>query len=135
MFYAVLEPKNKQLIFSRAGHNPAVVLNQDKSNPQILQPNGIGLGLEMGDIFTKTLVEGELQLESGNTLVFYTDGFTEAMNENGDEYGEDRFLQFLNDNDNSSANELVNIAIKEIQSFAGAAQQHDDMTMVVLKVI
>jgi len=73
-------------------------------------------------------------LEPGNTLVFYTDGFTEAMNENGDEYGENRFLQFLNDNDNSSANDLVNMAIKEIQSFAGAAQQHDDMTMVVLKV-
>ncbi len=134
MFYAVLDPKNKQLLFSRAGHNPAIILNQDKSNPKILQPDGIGLGLEMGDIFTKTLVEGELQLESGNTLVFYTDGFTEAMNENGDEYGEDRFLQFLNGNDNSSANELVNMAIKEIQSFAGAAQQHDDMTMVVLKV-
>ena len=88
----------------------------------------------MGDIFTKTLVEGELQLEEGNTLVFYTDGFTEAMNENGDEYGEDRFLQFLNDNDNSSANELVNMAINEIQSFVGTAPQHDDMTMVVLKV-
>ena len=134
MFYAVLDPKNKQLVFSRAGHNPAIVLNQDKSNPQLLQPAGIGLGLEMGDIFTKTLVEGELQLEEGNTLVFYTDGFTEAMNENGDEYGEDRFLQFLNDNDNSSANELVNMAINEIQSFVGTAPQHDDMTMVVLKV-
>jgi Stage II sporulation protein E (SpoIIE)/Type II CAAX prenyl endopeptidase Rce1-like len=134
MFYAVLDPKSKQLIFSRAGHNPAIVLNRDKSSPQLLQPAGIGLGLEMGEIFSKTLVEGELQLEPGNTLVFYTDGFTEAMNVSGQEYGEDRFLKFLSENDNGSANDLVNLAIKEIQSFAGEAPQHDDMTMVVLKV-
>ena len=134
MFYAVLDPKSRQLIFSRAGHNPAIVLNRDKRNPQLLQPAGIGLGLEMGEIFSKTLVEGQLQLEPGNTLVFYTDGFTEAMNENGNEYGEERFLKFLNDNDDAKANDLVDKAIKEIQSFAGSAQQHDDMTMVVLKV-
>jgi serine phosphatase RsbU (regulator of sigma subunit) len=134
MFYAVLDPDNRKLIFSRAGHNPAIVLSRDKNKPQLLQPAGIGLGLEQGQIFTKTLMEGELQLESGNTLVFYTDGFTEAMNENGEEYGEDRFLKFLNENDNHSASNLVDNVIKEIRSFAGKADQHDDMTMVVLKV-
>ncbi|MCB0284106.1 MAG: SpoIIE family protein phosphatase [Calditrichae bacterium] len=134
MFYAVLDPSTKKLVFSRAGHNPAIVLNTAKKEHQLLQPAGIGLGLEMGDIFTKTLVEGELTLESGNTLVFYTDGFTEAMNEKEEEYGEERFLNFLSDNDNGSASELLNKAITEIKSFQGQASQHDDMTMVVLKV-
>lgn len=134
MFYAVLDPTNKKLVFSRAGHNPAIVLNRDKSNPHLLQPAGIGLGLEMGDIFTKTLVEGELQLETGNTLIFYTDGFTEAMNDKGEEYSEERFLKFLNENDNGSSSELLKKAIDEINSFSDGAPQHDDMTMVVLKV-
>jgi len=133
MFYAVIDPESRRLIFSRAGHNPAIVLNRNKKDPQWLQPAGIGLGLEVGDIFTKTLVEGELQLEAGNTLVFYTDGFTEAMNEQEEEYGEERFLEFLNKNDNGSANDLVNKAVTEIRDFAGEAEQHDDMTMVVLK--
>lgn len=135
MFYAVLNPSDKKLKFARAGHNPAIVLNKEKGNPLILQPAGIGLGLEMGDIFTKTLVEGELQLESGNTLIFYTDGFTEAMNHNGEEYGEERFLEFLKKNDNVSSTGLVNGAIEEINNFAGYTPQHDDMTMVVLKVL
>lgn len=134
MFYAVLDPANKNLTFSRAGHNPAIVLNKEKSTPQILQPAGIGLGLEMGEIFTKTLVEGELQLESGNTLIFYTDGFTEAMNEAGEEYGEERFLDFLNKNDKGNSSQLLKKAIDEINSFAGYTPQHDDMTMVILKV-
>lgn len=134
MFYAVIDPENRKLVFSRAGHNPAIVLNRDKKDPQWLQPAGIGLGLEMGDIFSKTLVEGELQLETGNTLIFYTDGFTEAMNENEQEYGDERFIKFLNENDNGSANDLVKKAISEIRDFAGDAEQYDDMTMVVLKV-
>ena len=46
-------------------------------------------------VFNKTLVEGELQLEPGNTLIFYTDGFTEAMNVKGEEYGDEKFLEFL----------------------------------------
>ncbi|NOG44643.1 MAG: SpoIIE family protein phosphatase [Calditrichaeota bacterium] len=133
MFYAVIDPVSRKLIFSRAGHNPAIVLNQNKKDPQWLQPDGIGLGLEIGEIFTKTLVEGELQLEKGNTLIFYTDGFTEAMNEREEEYGEERFLKFLNENDNGSAKDLVNKAVTEIRNFAGDALQHDDMTMVVLK--
>lgn len=135
MFYAVLDPMNKKLTFSRAGHNPAIVLNKEKGNPQILQPAGIGLGLEMGEIFTKTLVEGELQLESGNTLIFYTDGFTEAMNVDGEEYGEEKFLDFLKNNDTGSSSDLLNKTLEEINDFAGYAPQHDDMTMVILKML
>ncbi len=133
MFYAVIDPESRKLVFSRAGHNPAIVLNRDKNDPQWLQPAGIGLGLEEGEIFSKTLVEGELQLEAGSTLIFYTDGFTEAMNTHEEEYGEERFIKFLNENDTGTANDLVNKAIMEIRRFAGEAEQHDDMTMVVLK--
>ncbi len=133
MFYAVLDPNTKKLVFSRAGHNPAIVLNKNQKQPQLLQPAGIGLGLEMGEIFTKTLVEGELSLESGSILVFYTDGFTEAMNNNEEEYGEERFLEFLSANSHFSAQEIISKAVSEIKRFSGDAPQHDDMTIVVLK--
>jgi len=135
MFYAVIDPVTKKLTFSRAGHNPAIVLNPSKSGHQLLQPAGIGLGLEIGEIFTKTLVEGELQLESGNTLVFYTDGFTEAMSESEEEYGDERFLDYLSKNDTGTAHDLVEKSLAEIKLFQGEAPQHDDMTMVVLKVL
>lgn len=134
MFYAVLDTSNKKLRYSRAGHNPAIIFHTDGSAPQLLQPAGIGLGLEHGDVFTKTLVEGELQLSPGTTLVFYTDGFTEAMNADGEEFGEERFLDILSNYHNGSAEGLLQHSLKEVNKFVDKYPQHDDMTMVVLKV-
>ncbi len=133
MFYAVLDSKRRLLKFARAGHNPAIVFSSGASETRLLQTAGIGLGLEKGDIFTKTLVEGELQLSPGDTLVFYTDGFTEAMNSDLEEFGSDRFLDLLHRSDNGSAEQLVQHAFDEVRQFAGDHPQHDDMTMVVLK--
>lgn len=134
MFYAVLDIERKMLRYARAGHNPAIVLSKRQKEPQLLQSGGIGLGLEHGEIFSKTLVEATLELSPGDTLVFYTDGFTEAMNERGEELGEDRFLELLRNGDNGSAEALARNTVQAIRNFAGSAPQHDDMTMVVLKV-
>jgi len=133
MFYAVLDSKRRALKFARAGHNPAIVFSSGTSETRFLQTAGIGLGLEKGELFTKTLVEGELQLSPGDTLVFYTDGFTEAMNRDLEEFGSDRFLDLLHRNNNGSAEQLVQYAFEEVRKFAGEHPQHDDMTMVVLK--
>lgn len=133
MFYAVLDSRKKLLRFARAGHNPAIVFSSGESESRLLKPSGIGLGLEVGPIFVKTLVEGELQLSSGDTLVFYTDGFTEAMNSQLEEFGDERFLNVLHRHSNGSAAELVQRAFDEVREFAGDHPQHDDMTIVVLK--
>ena len=133
MFYAVLDSKRRVLKFARAGHNPAIVFSTGTSETRLLQTAGIGLGLEKGDLFTKTLVEGELQLSPGDTLVFYTDGFTEAMNSGQEELGSDRFLDILHRFNNGSATQVLNHAFEEVRKFAGDHPQHDDMTMVVLK--
>ncbi len=136
MFYAVLDPQTRKMRFARAGHNPAFVINQNREKPQLLQTAGIGLGLEMGEIFNRTLAEGELQLSPGDTLVFYTDGFTEAIDEQGKEYGEERLLDFIQANDNGGgAAGILEKTVNEIRLFCGNAEQHDDMTMVVLKVL
>ncbi len=134
MFYAVLDPASRKLRYARAGHNPAILLSDSSHDPRLLQSHGIGLGLEQGPIFEKTLAEGAIQLHSGQTLIFYTDGFTEAMNEQHEEYGEERFIRFLHENSGLSAADTIKNALAEIEKFAGNAPQHDDMTMVVLKV-
>jgi hypothetical protein len=133
MFYAVLDSKRRVLKFARAGHNPAIVFSSGQSETRLLQTAGIGLGLEKGDLFTKTLVEGELQLSPGDTLVFYTDGFTEAMNSDLEEFGTERFLDLLHRSNHGSAAQLLQNAFDEVRQFAGDHPQHDDMTMVVLK--
>jgi len=133
MFYAVLDSKRRMLKFARAGHNPAIVFSSGTSETRLLQTAGIGLGLEKGDLFSKTLVEGELQLSPGDTLIFYTDGFTEAMNSAQEEFGSERFLEVLHRSNHGSAAQLLQNAFDEVRKFAGDHPQHDDMTMVVLK--
>ncbi len=133
MFYAVLSPPEKRLHFARAGHNPVVWFKSDGSR-ELLNTPGIGLGLEMGPIFEKTLRETELSLTPGDTLVFFTDGFTEAMNEHGEEYGEQRLIDFLQGISHENAEEMVRSAIAEIRSFSDGNEQHDDMTIIVIKV-
>ncbi len=135
MFYAVLDTDTKRMLFARAGHNPAILLEKNSPEPRLLISAGIGLGLEEGQIFEKTLVEESLQLHSGQTLVFYTDGFTEAMNAQQEEYGEDRFIRFLNSRHRLDADDLIHSAIEDIERFRGGTEQQDDMTMVVLKVL
>ena len=134
MFYAVLDGREKSLRFARAGHNPAIVVRKENRETELLQTAGIGLGLEEGEVFEKTLVEGELSLSSGDSLIFYTDGFTEAMNEKDEEYGDTRFLELLQNHDDVSAQALLDYAVTNINGFVGDAPQHDDMTIVVLKV-
>lgn len=135
MFYAVLDSRRRLLRFARAGHNPGIVFRSGESEARLLQTAGIGLGLDEGELFNKTLVEGELQMSPGDTLVLYTDGFTEAMNGNLQEFGEERFLDMLHRNKNSSAEDLVHRIIASVQDFAGDQPQHDDMTLVVLKAV
>ncbi|MGH7495254.1 MAG: PP2C family protein-serine/threonine phosphatase [bacterium] len=135
MFYAVLDSKRRLLRFARAGHNPGIVFRTGESEARLLQTAGIGLGLDGGELFNKTLVEGELLLSPGDTLVLYTDGFTEAMDGHLQEFGEERFLDMLHRNKNGSSEELVHRIIESVKGFVGDQPQHDDMTLVVLKAV
>ncbi len=135
MFYAVLDSRRRLLRFARAGHNPGIIFRTGESQARLLQTAGIGLGLDPGEKFNRTLVEGELQISPGDTLVLYTDGFTEAMNSDTEEFGEERFLDILQRYKNSSASELVQHIIAAVREFVGEQPQHDDMTLVVLKAL
>ncbi len=134
MFYAVLDINEKTLTFARAGHNPGIMINQKDGSNQELNTDGIALGLEEGAVFNQTLKEHTIHLASGDTLVFYTDGFTEAMNPQRNEFGEERFIKLISENRNKKAQDLINILVTAVQNFSKDMPQHDDMTVVVIKI-
>jgi hypothetical protein len=134
MFYAVLDINDKTLTFARAGHNPGIMINQKDGSNEELNTSGIALGLEEGTVFNQMLHEQTINLASGDTLVFYTDGFTEAMNSVQEEYGEERFVKLISANRSMSAQELIDIMVKSVKEFSEDAPQHDDMTVVVIKI-
>jgi sigma-B regulation protein RsbU (phosphoserine phosphatase) len=75
-----------------------------------------------------------MALHTGEVLVFYTDGFTEAMNDRGDEFGEQRLVESIGKHRDKSANEIIAAVCRDVEAFTNGWQQHDDMTMVVVKV-
>jgi sigma-B regulation protein RsbU (phosphoserine phosphatase) len=78
--------------------------------------------------------ETRLQLDSGDLVIFYTDGVVEAMNKKEKMYGFDRFLAVIKKNSGLDADPFLEKLIEDINSFVGKAEQHDDLTIVVIKV-
>lgn len=134
MFYAILDVEARKIRFARAGQCPVILAQRHNEDGTFLTPKGMALGLEVGTVFDSVLEEQEMALKPDEVLVFYTDGFTEAMNERGDEFGEERLVQSVARHRHRSATDIINGICADVTTFTRGWQQHDDMTMVVVKV-
>jgi serine phosphatase RsbU (regulator of sigma subunit)/HAMP domain-containing protein len=132
MTYAILDFQNRKVTFSRAGHNPLLRMGIN-GNHQFLTPSGIGLGLESGELFRDKLEEVTLNLDCTETLVFYTDGITEAMNPQLEEFGEERLLEILFVMRGENVIQMREHLLKSLNQFIAGATLQDDITMVILK--
>lgn len=133
MIYAILVLNSKKIKIARAGHNP-IIFHDSDGKINLINPNGLALGLEKGQLFGKVITEYEGELTSGKIFILYTDGFTEATNKKGAEYGLDRMFEIAKSNNSLSATEIQNKLVEDVNNFIGKAPQHDDMTMVILKI-
>ena len=129
---ALFDMEKKKVTFCRAGHVPVLVsLNGDVDSYKTV---GLGVGLEKGTIFEKTLIEKEIDLLPGQLFAFFTDGITEAMNENNELYGEERLAEILKNKSAVTSNDVMNELWDSVKIFRGNAEQNDDETMVLVKV-
>jgi sigma-B regulation protein RsbU (phosphoserine phosphatase) len=135
MLYAVLDTEEGILKFARAGQCPVVVTEDAGGGREFLTPRGMALGLERGDIFDSVLEELTMSLHTGEVVVFYTDGFTEAMDDRKEEFGEERLAESISMHRQLSAQELIQSVLSDVHSFTGTTPQHDDMTMIVIKTL
>lgn len=135
LFFAVIDSTSSTLTFSRAGHNPLLYFRHRDNEVVILKPGGIALGIEKGAMFEMTIKTGSIHLEPNDLVVFYTDGFTEAMNKNLEEYGEKQMIQVIRNNKTKPVAEIIHSVIQDVQAFVKSYPQHDDMTMVIVKCI
>jgi len=139
MTYAVIDPAAGVMTYARAGHTPLLYLPGDSGaggRTQILIPDGLVLGLRIddGERFDALLVEATLQLRPGDLMVLFTDGISEAMNEHADCFGESQLADLIEEHGHLAIAELRERVLREIDAFVGGAPQHDDMTMILLKV-
>ena len=133
MIYGILDTKDKTFKFIRAGHNP-ILLKKKNGDMEWLQPKGTAIGMMKNASFEKGAEEMVIQMNSEiECLVLYTDGITEAANKKNEFYGEDRLLRIVKNANYTTSNDLIDIIIKDVSKFTGAAEQHDDITCVVIK--
>lgn len=130
LFYGVLDVGEKSLTYVSAGHNYPVMLKQGAVDTILLKADGIALGV-LQDI---QLEEQKIQLDKGDILVLYTDGVTETVDRNDQEFGEARLTALVQANSHLSASELVDLIKNEVIRFSEGQPQFDDITLLVLKV-
>lgn len=128
MFYGIIDTSRHTIDYANAGHN----------RPLLATPDGYVRRLETAGIVLGALAEARYQtgtagMEPGSMLLLYSDGVTEAMAENREEFGEDRLEELLRDVAGLSAQQALDRIVREVSAFVGEADPHDDMTLLIVK--
>ena len=133
-----LDLKSGTVHVANAGHNPPVLIRDGKAEYVILKPGLMLAGMD-GMIYK----EQQLELKKGDILYLYTDGVTEAMDADENQYGEDRLLKLLSfgddypapSEDNGIAGAVCELVAKDIEAFVQGAEQSDDITMLCVRYL
>ena len=132
MTLALFDMETRKVSFCRAGHMPILISQNGRVDSYRTQ--GLGIGLEKGTIFEKTLLVEEIELKSGQIFAFFSDGITEAMNEKFELFGENKLSEIINTNSVCRSSEIMDKIWADLKSYKGKAPQNDDMTMVIVRV-
>ena len=139
MIYAILDLRVRTLTYARAGHTPLLCLPGPLApvrGLRLLAPDGmvLGLNLDNGEMFDRLLREETMPIHEGDMFLFFTDGISEAMNGDDDCFGEARLGSIVEQHAHLPSDELRERILREIATFVGDAPQHDDMTLILLRI-
>ena len=139
MTYAVIDLEARTLTHARAGHCPLLHLpcgSNGTGQVRTLTPDGLVLGLQIdnGERFNQLLEEVTTPLAAGDLFVLYTDGVTDATNDTGEWFGEQRLAALIQAHGALPFEALRERMRHEVDAFAGAQAQHDDMTWVLIRI-
>jgi len=133
LFYSEYDPQTRSLSYSNAAHNPPLLWQAATRSIVRLDTNGMLIGLEADSQYE----DAQIQLAAGDTIIYYTDGFTDAANQNGDRFDEENLIKAFEwacENCNGSQ-EILEHLFEQVQQFLGSTNRNgDDMTLVVMQV-
>ncbi|MCH8957647.1 SpoIIE family protein phosphatase [candidate division KSB1 bacterium] len=128
LFFGVLDSKTKNFNYINAGHNFPFHLLKDGEFRQ-LEIGGLVVGIAPDSAYN----EGKVHLSSGEIIVIYSDGVTEAEDASETLFGEQRLQEIIKKNKNLSSQKIMAEIYKEVKNFQGGTEQDDDITLVVIK--
>lgn len=133
LFYSEYDPQTQILHYSNAAHNPPLLWQASTRSIEKLDTEGMLIGLEADSQYE----DAQRQLAAGDTIIYYTDGFTDASNQKGDRYDEENLTQAFQwaCEHCTSTSEILNYLFDQVQQFIGSTNRNgDDMTLVVMQV-
>ena len=129
VLYAVYDPETGEFTYASSGHDAPLLVHPDGSSELLPLTGGIALGI-VSDL---AYGQNSVVLDHGETLVLYTDGVTEAMNGEGEQFGIERLHKVFSDRAPKDANEAAQKIFEAVNTFADGAAQSDDITCLTLR--
>jgi phosphoserine phosphatase RsbU/P len=133
LFYSEYDPKTRLLSYSNAAHNPPFLWQAANHTLRQLDTPGMLIGLDADTQYQ----DAQVQLEAGDILMYYTDGFTDAANQNGERFDEDNLIKAFQwaCQHCPDPQSILDYLFEQVQAFIGATSRNtDDMTLIVMKL-
>jgi sigma-B regulation protein RsbU (phosphoserine phosphatase) len=133
MAYAILDGETSTVRLARAGHDAPLWYHAVDGSITRISPPGLAIGIDDGPVFDRVTGDLEVVLEAGDMIVFFTDGVTEALDAQGDEFGMERLMACVREAASGGALSVVEGITARVGEFAKDQPRHDDVTLVVLR--
>jgi phosphoserine phosphatase RsbU/P len=134
MAYLVLDhAHNGNVTLARAGHDAPLLYQRSSDTVTLLKTPGMVLGIDSGSVFDRLTSDVAVPLERDDCLVLYTDGVTEAINTEGNEFGLERTIESVRASATTGAAAIVTRLIDDLRSFVGSHPQNDDITLIAIR--
>jgi sigma-B regulation protein RsbU (phosphoserine phosphatase) len=133
MAYSVLDTATGMLTLSRAGHEPALLFRRETGKVELLRSPGLALGIDSGTVFERVTRDQEVEMKSGDCVLFYTDGIKEAVDAHEEEFGMERMCEAFRMAAPLGAEAVLTRMQEELAQFTGEGPQMDDITLVAIE--
>jgi phosphoserine phosphatase RsbU/P len=133
MAYLILDHQRHGITLARAGHDAPLLYKQQSQTIMPVKSPGMVVGIDSGNVFDRLTTDFAVPLERDDCLVLYTDGVTEALNAEGDEFGLDRMIQSVRASATDGAPTIVKRIIEDVRNFTGSVPQNDDITLIAIR--
>jgi sigma-B regulation protein RsbU (phosphoserine phosphatase) len=133
MAYLILDHQRDGVTLARAGHDAPLLYKQRSQTVTPIKPPGMVVGIDSGNVFDRLTADFAVPLERDDCLILYTDGVTEALNTDGDEFGLDRMIQSVRASATDGAQTIVKRIIEDVRNFTGSFPQNDDITVIAIR--
>lgn len=133
MVYLILDTDTHELRVARAGHEAPLIARDDFKQVESIKCPGMALGIDGGPVFDEVVEDVVIPLQPGDTVIAYTDGINEALDEHGEEFGREHIKEAMTQAAPQGVEFLVKNILERVERFAGDEPQSDDITMAALQ--